>query len=153
LGSLTSLFSTGPDAQQMMLEMLADLRRELADFRYEMRLTLAVMREENRSYAQKVLERLGDLEFNLAQRIDAVGEQARWNEYRLLQVEGQIQAMSQQILTRLAELHQKDLVALLTSRDLDRDLFAGLAAGEGSELVRLRYHDALTVTYTAAVHH
>lgn len=154
LGGITSLFNTGPDPMQLVLEQLAAIRRDLADFRYEMRLTLAELRQEVRVGFEKTLGRINDLEYHLTTQLQAVQTQAEWNEYRLNRIEGQISALGQQILTRFAELQQRDVVALLASQDLDRKAFAGLSAAPGgSELLKARYHDAVAVAYASAVHH
>jgi hypothetical protein len=155
LSGITNLLGGfGPNPMQLILEQLHEIRRDMADFRAEVRSQFAALRGDVLSSAQRVLNRVEDLEYNLSREIGEVKAQVRWNEYRLGQVEGQISALTHQILTRFAELQQKDLVTLLASRDLNPDEFQPLnSPSTRSELLASRYGDATSLAYASAVHH
>ncbi|MBL8819758.1 MAG: hypothetical protein JNL58_27280 [Planctomyces sp.] len=105
LFDLLGLFGGGgPDASQLILEQLAELRREMAEFRAETRLSLVIFRQELLDVGDQVLMRIGAAEANLSRQLNRMEGQLSDVEARVNMIEQRQMANHAQILGRLADL-------------------------------------------------
>ena len=74
LSDLFSLFGGGPDVNQLILEQVQEMRRELAEFRQETALNFSHLRKDLFDLTDKVLDRIGAAENALGRQIAEVSD-------------------------------------------------------------------------------
>jgi hypothetical protein len=107
----------GPDMNLIILQQLQEIRKELADFRQEVRLEFQLLRKELHEVGDRLLGRMEALEWTLMREFHEVKQGNRQIEYRGIVAEQELHANFQQALGRLTELYEKDFRTHLRSHE------------------------------------
>lgn len=134
LSDLAGLFGLGgPDVNQIILEQVRELRKDVAALRREVAVEFAYLRKDLYDLTNLVLDRLDALEWNLQREVAENRRLIRDAAARAVVKEVEDRKNVELILGRLTELFQKDIVLRADEYEAAADRLEGLTAASPAE--------------------
>jgi hypothetical protein len=147
--SIMSVFSVGPTTDELILEKLALILKELREFRVETRRELARVRDDLRVNLETTLGRLEDLEYAAASHFGLVNGKFDGVHYRLYAAERRHEDMHRATLNRFAEAVGKSWATTSARLRLHPDYY-GKLDGSNDSILKARFDDDLAMASVAA---